>query len=321
MATQKSKILYVLKILWEKSDEAHPITTPMLIDELAQYDIQAERKSLYDDIHALQSFGIDIVKCAQRPYGYFVASREFEVAELKLLVDAVQSSRVLTEKKSRALIKKLSTLTSTDLAKELKRQVFIIGRPKSMNETVYYSVDTIHEAINQGKCISFRYFDYDTQKQKVYRREGGQYIQSPIALCWSDDCYYLIAYSARQNDLVHYRVDRMSDVAVHDEAAEPSGLAFDLAEYSKRMFGMYGGEWVKVKLRFDNSLIGPVLDRFGKELAIARDQDSFEFSAELAASPIFLGWIFQFGDLAEILEPQYLRGEMKQMAKNIAKMY
>jgi predicted DNA-binding transcriptional regulator YafY len=318
---QKLKQLCLMRILLERTDEEHTMSVKDLIAELRLYGIAAERKSLYADIERLVEFGINVESRKSGTVGYFVADRSFELAELKLLVDAVQSSRFITPKKSAALIKKISALGSVHQAKQLNRQVFVDGLPKAMNESVFYNVDAIHAAINEGKKISFRYFDYDPGKRRAYRKSGALYTQTPVALCWKDDSYYLIAYSAKHGGFAHYRVDRMSGVTATDEPRDDIG-AFDAAEYSKKMFGMYGGELVRASLSFDPALVNVVIDRFGQDVSLTAESDgNVTVRAEVSASPVFLGWLAQFGSRAEILAPDSLREAMRAFLAEAAKQY
>jgi len=316
------KPLYLMKILLEQTDEDHPITIQEILNTLSEYGIKAERKSIYSDLELLRGYGLDIEMLKTKTVGYYIASRQFELPELKLLVDAVQSSRFVTRKKSEELIKKLSSLTSNHQAKQLKRQVFVADRPKAINESVYYNIDAIHAAINGGKKISFKYFDYDLSKSRVYRRDGELYSHTPLALCWNDDKYYLICYSAKYDDFTHYRIDRMSGVSVCAESADKiDRKRFNVAEHIKRVFGMYGGEVVKARLRFDNSLINPVLDRFGTDVAIHKNGESFEIRIEVSESPVFLSWITQFGGNAEIIAPDSLREAMGGFISELSAKY
>ena len=315
-SNQKLKPLYLAQILLERTDENNTLTAQGLIDALAAYDIPANRKSIYDDIESLRQYGLDISIRRGSDGGYFVAARDFELPELKLLVDAVQSSRLITGKKSRELIKKLSKLTSTNQAKELNRHVHISGRAKTLNETVYYSIDAIHAAINAGKKISFKYFDYNTSKKRVYRRNDQAYVRTPIAMCWNDDKYYLVAYSPKFDDpFANYRVDRMASVEILDEKAdEYDKKAFSITEYIKRAFGMFSGELVSARLAFDESLVSVVLDHFGADTRMtSMGGGKFQITADVSASPVFIAWMFQFGDRAEILAPESLRDEMRSL--------
>jgi len=292
------------------------MSTTDLVKALAAYDIPVERKSLYDDIEALRHYGMDIELKRGKKGGYYVASRDFELPELKLLVDAVQSSKLITVKKSRELIKKLSKLTNTAQAKLLNRQVHISGRAKALNESVYYVIDSLHEAINSGKKISFKYFNYSITKSRIYRRSNKAYIRTPVAMCWNEDNYYLVTYSPNfDNPFATYRVDRMTDVKIQKEKAEKYDKEkFNLNEYIKQNFSMYSGEKVSAKIAFDESLVSVVLDQFGADTHLSKNGDNrFSVKVNVSASPIFLGWIFKFGSQAEILEPESLRESMKEM--------
>ena len=317
-ANQKLKLLYLMRILLTETDESHMLTANELLARLAGYEIIAERKTLYDDIEALRRFGVDIVMERSKTFGYYVAGRDFELPELKLLADAVQASKFITEKKSMELIRKLESLVSKYDAGKLRRQVFIRNRVKSMNESIYYSVDALHEAIAEGKKISFKYFDYNVQKKQVFRRGGALYVVSPAALTWNEENYYLIAYSQERGAITHFRVDRMSGVKKLDEQRDPAAAGFKLAEYSRKVFGMFGGEESDVSLRVNNQIIGAIVDRFGKDIIMIPDGDEhFTVSVRVAISPIFCGWLFQFGELCQVLSPQSLIDELKRRAEEL----
>jgi predicted DNA-binding transcriptional regulator YafY len=312
-----------MKILLDKTDEQNPMTISEIITELAAYGITAERKSLYTDFEILRQYGLEIETQRDKTTRYFIAHRQFELPELKLLVDAVQSSRFITEKKSEELINKLSSLTSAAQAKHLQRQVYVAGRAKAMNETVYYCIDQIHAAVNEGRQISFRYFDYDVDKNRVYRKDGETYKTTPVTLCWSDDSYYLISYSAKHDGFTHYRVDRMSEVEVLGEDADSfNRKKLSVADHVKSVFGMYSGEKVRAKLSFDNSLVSVVLDHFGKDVRIAAKSDGrFEVDDYVEVSPVFLGWMFQLGNRATIKEPDRLIAAMKDLIDENTRQY
>jgi len=319
---QKMKLLYLMKILLERSDEDHPLTIADLTGALAEYNIKAERKSIYSDLELLRQYGLDIETRQSKTFGYFIASRQFEMPELKLLVDAVQSSRFITQRKSEELIQKLSSLTSRYQAKQLKRQVFVATRAKATNESIYYSIDTIHAAIHDGYKINFRYFDYDLSKARAYRRDGEYYSLTPLALCWNDDKYYLICYNTKYDSVNHYRVDRMSNVTVCGEKADKLDRErFNLTEHVNQVFGMYSGDVVRAKLRFDHSLINAVLDRFGIDVPLRKAGDGVEVTVNIFASPVFLGWMVQFGDKAEIIEPESLRETMRKLIQELSEKY
>ena len=318
----KMKILYLMKILLEKTDENNQLTMSELIDNLSAYGISAERKSIYTDLELLRQFGLDIIMVKSKSTGYAVASREFELPELKLLVDAVQSSQLITLKKSDELIKKLTSLTSAHQAKQLKRQLLLADKPKSINESVYYNVDAVHNAINDGLKIKFKYFDYDLDKKRIHRREGEFYTQTPVALCWNDDRYYLICFNNKREKLIHFRVDRMGEVAVSSEKADKyDKKVFNVNDHIKQVFGMYGGEVVRATLRFDNRLINTVIDRFGSDVTIRKRGEAFDINVYVSESPVFLSWIAQFGKEVEIIGPESLRNRIIEFVNELCEIY
>ena len=315
-SNQKLKPLYLAQILLERTDENNVLTAQGLVDALSAYGVPANRKSIYDDIEALRQYGLDITIRRGNDGGYFIATRDFELPELKLLVDAVQSSRLITGKKSRELIKKLSKLTSAAQAKQLNRQVYMNGRAKTLNETVYYSIDAIHSAINDKKKISFKYFDYNISKKRVYRRGDEAYVRTPIAMCWNEDKYYLITYNPKYDDaFATYRVDRMASVEVLGEDADSyDRKAFNVSDYIKQAFGMFSGEVVSSRIAFDSSLVSVVIDHFGTDTRLTDiGGGRFAIDADVLSNPVFLGWIFQFGEKAEILAPESLRSDMRNL--------
>ena len=313
---QKQKILWIMKILLDQTDETHRLSVNEIISILAANDIKAERKTIYDDINTLKDFGIDIVLEKTKSYGYYVATRDFELPELKLLADAVQSSKFITARKTMQLIKKLEGLMSKHDAGKLRRQVYVQNRVKSMNESIYYSVDTLHEAISEDKKISFKYFNYDVKKNQVFRKGGELYIVSPAALTWNEENYYLIAHSDERESITHFRVDRMNSVKKLPDRRHTAAREFRLAEYSKKVFGMFSGEEADVKLRVNNKLISGVIDRFGKDVIMIPDgDDHFIIRVRVVLSPVFYGWLFQFGDLCEVAEPVSLKEELKNRAR------
>lgn len=320
----KLKPLYIMKILLEKSDEKHPLTVNEIINELAFYDISAERKSVYADIDLLETFGLDVICEKGRSNKYFIGEREFELPELKLLVDVVQSSKFITYKKSKELIKKIEKLTSVYEAKDLHRQVIVNDRVKTMNESIYYNVDAIHQAIQLCMKVKFKYFDYTVNKQLKFRKNGDFYCVDPYALTYTDENYYLIAYHKKYNDISHFRVDRMTDIEVSDEK-RPEVKAFkdfNVAKYSKKVFQMFSGEMHRVELELDNSLINAVIDKFGKEINIFdKTEESFKISIEVATTGTFFGWLVMFGDKIKIVSPQSACHEFKEYLLNVTNLY
>ena len=323
-SNQKLKPLYLAKILFEQTDETHVINAQGLVDALSVYGISAIRKTIYDDIEALRQFGLNVELQRGNDGGYYIASRDFELPELKLLVDAVQSSRLISGKKSNELIQKISTLTSINQAKQLKRHIYINGRGKGLNDAVYYIIDAIHTAINEGKKISFKYFDYNIKKKRVYRKNGNPYMRTPITMCWNEDKYYLLSYYPVHTDAyATFRIDRMSDIEIlNDKAEKHDKKSFNVEDYLRKTFGMYAGETVSATLAFNESLVSVVLDHFGNDIHMTDIGGSkFSIRAEVSNSPVFLGWIFQLGDKAEIVEPRSLRLSMRNMIAAVSAIY
>ena len=323
-SNQKLKLLYLMKYLMEKSDEEHPLSVADMIEELARYDIKAERKSIYDDLEALRLFGLDIVQSRGKTTGYYIGARDFELAELKLLVDSVQSSKFITQKKTLSLIKKIESLASAYDAQLLQRQVYVRNRVKSMNESVYYNVDKISAAITADRVIKFKYFDYSVTKERRFRKDGAWYEISPFALMWDDENYYMLGFDADMGRMKHYRVDKMTEIEPLERFRDGKKEfeKVDMSEYSKKVFGMFTGELQTVKLRFANHLVGAVIDRFGRDtMIIASDEEHFTVSVNVAVSPKFYAWLFGFGTEVEIVYPAALREEMKKSALEIAEMY
>jgi len=311
---QRLKTLYLLKILMDQTDENHPLSTNDLIAALKQYDIEAERKSIYTDIEYLQDFGTDIICERKRSNKYYIGSRDFELAELKLLVDSVQASKFITHKKSRELIKKLEKLVSKYEGGALQRQVTVHKRVKSMNESIYYSIDAIHEAIKNKKKVEFKYYSYDVDKNFKPRRNGATYSVIPFALSWADENYYLIGYYDRYNDVSNFRVDRMDQVCVSEEDAQvlPAYENFDVIDYTNKIFGMFGGNLERVKIKFAHEMINLVIDKFGKDITIYdKDEHHFCVSLDLAITNTFFSWVVIFGEKAEIMSPEFVRDDFK----------
>jgi len=322
LSHQKLKMMYLAKILMEKTDEEHTITVPEMISELAKVGISAERKSIYDDLEYLGLFGYDICSNKTRTTNYYIASRDFELPELKLLVDSVQASKFITKKKSMELIAKIEKLTSHENAKKLHRQVFVTNRAKTLNEHIYYNVDKIHDAIAQGKQITFKYFVIDVNKKKVYRKNGELYTESPVSLTWDDENYYLITYKEKYDSFTHYRVDKMENIEITENPRMLPEKEFDLSNYAKSTFQMFGGDETEVSIEFANDLVGVVFDRFGMDIPIIKkDENHFICHVKVAVSPHFLSWIMSFGKQAKIISPDYVVEEMYQLARDITEIY
>ena len=321
---QKMKILLVMRELLEKTDEQNPVSTEEFIRMLNQNGISAERKGIYDDIETLKDFGIDIEYRRDNPRGYYVASREFELPELKLLVDAVQCAKFITENKSKELIKKLEKLASKKEATQLQRQVVIARRGKTVNESIYYHVDKIHTAINENKKVRFQYYEWTIRKEMHLRRNGKFYEISPFQLTWDDENYYMIGYDTEADKIKHYRVDKMKELEVLRERREGRKLScrFDIAEYSKKTFGMFGGEEDIGRLVCKNKMIGVMIDRFGKEAPIyPAEEGYFTIIVKVSVSPQFFGWIFGLGDAVRIESPVGVAQQFQRKLETVAESY
>ncbi len=319
----KLKILYILKFLMQETDAEHPLSTKAILEKLEKVGIIAERKSIYDDIAALQRFGISVEHTREMGGGYYVSEREFEMPELKLLVDAVQSSKFITKQKSSALIKKLASLTNSHEADKLNRQVHMSARIKTMNESIYYNVDMIHTAIIENVQITFKYFDWTPRKEKNYRHNGQTYRVSPWALCWEDENYYMLAYDAKAEMVKHFRVDKLSRISYTDFSREGASCFknFDLGKYSNQVFGMFRGELDSVTLKCDNSLAGVIIDRFGEDVSIFPKDDHFLCSVNVMVSNNFLSWVLQFGNKMTIHSPEAVRNKMKSLLSEAGDNY
>ena len=319
---QKLKIFYILDYLKRNSHQDHPVRANELISMLDRnHNIACDRKTVYSDIAALQEYGVDIVSIPGRNGGYYIASRNFELPELKLLIDAVQSSRYLTEKKSRELIEKLCEECSVYDANLMRRDVLVSGRVKSMNETIYYNVDRIQDAISQNKQISFRYFDWGIDGKRKYRSKD--YNASPYGLCQDNENCYLLGHSPRYG-ITSYRVDRMSDIQIleidRDPCPELTGKA--LTAHANQLFQMYSGDQVTVKMRFHRSMANAVIDKFGRNTMLIPDgEDHFTFTVSVAVSPMFLSWVIGFGPKAKILYPDSVIQQCVAMCQEALENY
>lgn len=304
-SNQKFKLYRLAQIMQEKTDDEHYITMPEIMKELAKYDITADRKSIYNDLRDLSVLGIDVEgEPDGNRYHYHVVDRAFELPELKLLVDAIQSSKFITEKKSNALIKKLETLVSKYDAQKLQRQVFVSGRIKTMNESIYYTVDAIHNAISADKKIKFQYYQWNEKKEMELRHSGAWYHISPWGLSWNNENYYLVGYDSEEEKIKHFRVDKMLHIKLSKESREGNEhfKKLDMADYAKKSFGMFGGKERTVKLLVKNNLAGVIIDRFGKDvMMIPADNEHFTVSVDIHVSKQFLGWVFSLGENIKIL--------------------
>lgn len=322
---QKLKLLYLTKIFMEKTDESHALTLAEITTILNGYEVTADRKTLYLDFEELKHYGLDIIsEQRSKTVVYYLASRDFELAELKLLVDSVQSSKFITEKKSNSLIKKLESLVSEHESKQLHRQVITSGRVKTMNESILINVDSIHSAINNNRQISFQYFQWTPDKQRELRHDGQQYTISPWHLVWDNDNYYMIGYDSDSEMIKHFRVDKMLRISSGNEKRE--GLKkmkeFNIATYSRTLFGMLGGESTRVTLQCLNSMAGVIIDRFGKDTVMLRhDDEHFIAYVEVVPSDQFLGWIIGLSSYVQIMEPSSVVKRIKDLLSKQMELY
>ena len=318
---QKQKLLLLEKLFREETDDDHRLSLVEIEQRLAHQGIACERKSLYSDIEALRQAGLDIVaEKHARNTVYFLASREFQQPELNLLAGAVASSKFISNKKSVELIGKLARLACKHEGSRLVRQIIVSDRVKSTNEAVYYSINSVNEAICAGRKISFLYYNYDEKKRKVYHNDKKPLVVSPRALVWKDENYYVVGYYEKYGGYVNFRVDKMMRVEVLEQEAEKDPN-FDVNGHCRRLFGMFGGRCEQVRMRFNNSLAGVVVDRFGLKTVFYNRGDSFEIEVELEVSPVFFGWIFQFGEMAEVVAPDSVREEFRRYALDTLKQY
>lgn len=320
---QKEKILLVAQMLKE-TDEDNVITMAEIIANLASNDICAERKSIYDDIDILKKMGMDILFKKEQPSGYYLGSREFELAELKLLVDAVSSSKFITKRKTTELVKKLGSLTSRKNASALKRQVSVANQVKSMNESIFYNVDIIHSAIAQNMQISFQYYEWLPNKKMSFRHNGEMYTVSPWLLNWDNENYYLIAYDEKADKIKYYRVDKMKNIDVLPEKREGKIQYEELMkdDFIQSTFSMFAGKPEYVTLLVDNYLAGVIIDRFGKDVFMHPEGDNtFKVSVRINVSNQFFGWLSGLGKGARIISPITVAESYKEYLQCILENY
>lgn len=314
----KSRILYILKLLEEYTDELHPMSITDIAEYLDKQEIKAHRRTIMTDIESLKEFGIDIITIKSTQNKYFIGNRNFELPEVKLLIDAVESSKLITQKKSNELIRKLTALASRNQANELNRHIYVDDRVKPENEEVYYTVDSIHTAINSSKQIEFKYYQYTGRKEKIFKNDGYVYSLSPYALIWSEDHYYIIGYSKKHGKISKFRVDRMAQTKIIAVDSTPRPVNFDVAEYAKSVFEMFDGETRTVELKCTNNLMDVIVDRFGESVnTIELGSNCFKAIVDISISPTFYGWVFGFGNKMSILAPIDVKNEYMAMAKGI----
>ena len=322
---QKFKLYRLAQIMLENTDDAHYITMPEIMAGLEKYGITADRKSIYNDLRDLETLGIEVEgEPVGNRYHYHVVDRPFELPELKLLVDAIQSSRFITEKKTNALIRKLEKLVSRYEAQRLQRQVYVSGRIKTMNESIYYTVDAVHNAISENRKIRFQYFQWNVKKEMELRHGGAWYHISPWGLAWENENYYMVGYDSQAGRIKHYRVDKMLHIRISEEEREGRShfRKLDMADYAAKSFGMFGGEEQTVRLLVDNSLAGVILDRFGRDVIfMPADREHFTVNVDVHVSGQFLGWVFSLGEKVKILAPKSVAEQMRREAQRLMEQY
>lgn len=323
--TQKMRILYVMKILIEKTDEDHALNSTEICEHLKrEYDFEAERRTIYTDLDTLEKFGLDIIQKKGKNPGYYIGKRDFELPELKLLVDAVQAAKFITEKKSEELIRKLETLCSQYEAKQLQQQVVIYNRIKADNETIYYNVDRIHTAIYGNRKIRFQYCEWNSKKQLVMRKKGAIYEISPWALIWDDENYYMIGFDETADKIKHYRVDKIKNLSVMKEKrqGEEQFRNFNVAAFAKKTFNMFGGRDETVTLCCKKTLAGVMIDRFGKDVWIVPDgEEHIRVRVNVTVSPQFFGWVTGIGPGLKIVSPENVREEYVEYLEDVMRGY
>lgn len=320
----KFRLLYLRDFLLNRTDENHPVTVAEMLAYMESVGVPCERKTLYNDLEILKEYGLDLVSVRDSKTRYYVGMRDFELTEVKLLADAVQSSKFITNKKTIALADKLTTLVSQHEAQAIRRQLLIHNRAKTMNESVYYTVDILSQAIAEDHAIQFKYFKYTVRKEKEYRHNGMVYEASPFALLWDDENYYMLAYDHKTGIIKHFRADKMAEITLLSTARRGKDVFrnYDLSSYSSRVFSMFGGEEMKLVIRFPNALIDPVIDRFGQDVVIIpEEQGTFTVHVRLEVSPQFYAWIFGLGKGVAILSPPEAVEGMKKQLQEVAAAY
>ena len=322
---QKFKLYHLKNIMLSKTDDTHALTMPQILGELEKYEVTAERKSIYTDLQDLEKLGVEVTSEQVGKYTYYsVCGRQFELPELKLLVDAIQSSKFITVKKSNDLIKKLESFCSEYEAKQLQRQVYVQDRIKTMNESIYYSVDTIHNAITENKQIKFKYFQWNIKKEQELKHDGEFYWISPWALTWDDENYYLVGYDAEAGKIKHFRVDKMLKISMIDKPREGKEhfKQWNTADYAKKNFAMFGGEEENVTVELENEMCGIFIDRFGKDISfIPIDENHSRVHLKVAMSEHFLGWIFALGNKVKIVGPDEVTERIVTMLNRLNEQY
>ena len=304
---QKIKLLKLLELLRQETDEQHPLTTMDICNRLGAMGISCERRTLSKDVALLNEQGYEVMwRWVGKEKGYYIEDRSFSIPELKILIDAIQASSFITEKKTADLIGKIANLGGSHRAELLQGNMVCFNTRKHSNESIYYNVSSLEDALQHQKKVLFRYFDLDERGQKVYRREGHRYVVEPVALVFNEDNYYLVVYSSRHDNTANYRVDRMDHVEVLSDAVSEKAISLrgDVAEYTEQAFKMYGGTPTDIVIEFDNQLIGAVYDKFGEDTQMMRSgENKCIATVKVQISPTFWGWLFQFAGLMKVISP------------------
>lgn len=312
----KNRTIYILKYLWDHTDEENPATTNEIIEHLSSFEIVTTRKTVTEDISELQNSGIDIVCNRSRQNEYFIGTRHLELVELKLLVDAVQAARFISPKKSKELIGKISSLASPYQSAELKRNLFVDGKAKTDNEKVFYAVDTLYTAIQENKSVTFKYVEYTAEKKKVYKHKGQIYVLSPYDMVWCNDAYYVFGFSESHGKVVKFRVDRMHKPTLSNKSYHPKPEDYDISSFCRKMFSMYDGQLCTVELKCNNELMKVIVDRFGEDVQTRTfDCRHFVATVEVSVSPTFYAWVFTYGGRIKILSPEAVKQEYTERLK------
>lgn len=319
---QKQKLFRLFEILMRETDDEHGISMKEIIRQLDECGIKAERKSIYDDFAVLENLGYPVLRISGKPTTYTLECRPFDLPELKMLVDAVQVSKFITGRKSREIISRLGMFAGRK-SYELSRQVYVEDRAKTENSATIYTIDEIHRAINEKKRLTFKYFDYNSKKEVVYRHGGRLYEVSPCTLIWNDENYYLVAYDSETDLIKNYRVDKMKNARMIDEPRSTAKkvVDFDPSDYSQKIFGMYGGREELVTVEFEERLASVVIDRFGHDITFIKTDFGFKVTLKVMVSPTFFAWILGFGESARIISPESVRCELGERLTAMLKYY
>ena len=318
----KQRPFRLLKYLYENTDEEHPVSTTELVRIFVAEDAHAKRKTVKDDIDVLVGEGFDVVTVRGRNNSFFLGTRKFELPEVKLLIDAVSSSRFISAEKSETLINKLTDMVSRHQAEKVCRHLYTAEHVKADNKQIYYIVDAVTDAINEGKKIRFQYFDYDGKKEKCLRHDGAEYSVSPYALVWDDSHYYMCGYSDAKQMIVNYRVDRMCNTEIKDEKAVALPEGFSMDDYVRKQFHMFAGDETEVILECRDDMMKYIIDQFGEEVETRKvSEDTFQAKVHVADSPTFYGWVFPFEGKIQIVEPEEIREKYHEMVKSAVRTF